>query len=164
MIKPGTIFNMQMHGHFPMCAIIPYTEQSYYVLNLETGDIDFKGSLDEVNNEIQARRHKIIVTTEDIHKQAETENNRLYNFLDELYNTSELNTETKLKKQLQVEMHALEMIKTRTLDLINLLKNKDIKAQYAFDDLKNWIIKTEEKSQKAINFIEKEYQEIKYDD
>lgn len=164
MIKPGTIFNMQMHGYFPMCAIIPYTEQSYYILNLETGDIDFKGSLDEINNEIQARRHKIIVTTEDIHKQAETENNRLNKFLDELHNTSELNTETKLKKQLQVEMHALEMIKIRTLDLINLLKNKDIKAQYAFNDLKNWIIKTEEKSQKAINFIEKEYQEIKYDD
>ena len=69
MIKPGTIFNMQMHGHFPMCAIIPYTEQSYYVLNLETSDIDFKGSLDEINNEIQSRRHKIIVTTEDIKKQ-----------------------------------------------------------------------------------------------
>ncbi|GET07175.1 hypothetical protein SY212_22050 [Ligilactobacillus agilis] len=49
MIKPGTIFNMQMHGYFPMCAIIPYTEQSYYILNLETGDIDFKGSLDEIN-------------------------------------------------------------------------------------------------------------------
>lgn len=87
MLKPGTIFNMQMNGRFPVCALvsdISTEEDLYYVLNLETGDIDFEGTLDEVNNEIVSRRHRIIVSPPDVYEQIENENNRLSKFLGDL--------------------------------------------------------------------------------
>lgn len=166
MIKPGTIFNMQMNGQFPVCALVPdisTEEDLYYVLNLETGDIDFEGALDEVNNEIEVRRHRIIASPSDVYEQIETENNRLSKFLGDLYDVnSNSSTEIKLKRQLRMEMHALEMIKGRTLNLIELLKDEEIDMRYAFNDLKEWVIKTERKVREAVDFIEKEYQEIEY--
>ncbi|MBL1056979.1 hypothetical protein JEM51_11290 [Ligilactobacillus agilis] len=166
MIKPGTIFNMQMNGHFPVCALVPdisTEEDLYYVLNLETGEIDFEGALDEINDEIEVRRHRIIASPKDVYKQIETENNRRSKFFDDLYDiNSSSNAEAKLKRQLHMEMHALEMIKTRTLNLIALLKDEEIDTRYAFDDLKNWVIQTERKVREAVDFIEREYQEIEY--
>lgn len=164
MLKPGTIFNMQMNGRFPVCALVPdisTEEDLYYVLNIETGDIDFKGFLDEVNNEIVSRRHRIIVSRPDVYEQIENENNRLDKFLVDLYDiNSNSSTEIKLKRQLRMEMHALEMIKGRTLNLIELLKDEEIDMRYAFNDLKEWVIKTERRAREAVYFIEKEYQEI----
>ena len=61
-----------------------------------------------------------------------------------------------------MEMYALEMIKTHTLNLIALLKDEEIDTRYAFDDLKNWVIQTERRAREAVDFIEKEYQEIEY--
>lgn len=166
MIKPGTIFNMQMNGRFPVCALVPdisTEEDLYYVLNLETGDIDFEGFLDEVIDEIEVRRHRIIALPKDVYKQIKTEDNIRSKFFDDLYDiNSSSNTEAKLKRQLHMEMHALEMIKTRTLNLIALLKDEEIDTRYAFDDLKNWVIQTERKVREAVDFIEKEYQEIEY--
>lgn len=166
MIKPGTIFNIQMNGRFSVCALVPdisTEEDLYYVLNLETGDIDFEGFLDEVNNEIVSRRHRIIVSPPDVYEQIENENNRLDKFLIDLYDiNSNSSTELKLKRQLRMEMHALEMIKVRTLNLIELLKDEEIDMLYAFNDLKEWVIKTERKAREAVDFIEKEYQEIEY--
>lgn len=166
MLKPGTIFNMQMNGRFPVCALVPdisTEEDLYYVLNIETGDIDFKGFLDEVNNEIVSRHHRIIVSPPDVYEQIENENNRLDKFLVDLYDiNSNSSTEIKLKRQLRMEMHALEMIKGRTLNLIELLKDEEIDMRYAFNNLKEWVIKTERRAREAVDFIEKEYQEIEY--